>query len=364
MIIAIVVAIFGLVVFAFFQAAQRERMNSEIAKKRYNAVIDIDYKNFDYSGFQLVGCVYGKNNTGVYVITRLTENDRSMHFDTATEPVYLYTDTDIKRGYVAVEQVKSADPASFRVFGTDPTTCFAKDKNSVWYVPPPPYISIEKVSMADPSTFQVIRLPYGKDSEHVFYGSALIENAQVSSFEVVDSQRSRDSVSAYYRGVRIPNSDGPTYHLIVSNEGFGTYAADVRQVYFYNDAYFKQYIMKADPVSFKIIHDNGGKLYARDKRAIYYRENELIGADPATFTVIDAPYAKDWQYVFYSSSKIDGADPQTFRVFSVRVTKDKNHAYLDGKVAEEVDAATLHSISGGYGYADKNFEYDSILRRK
>lgn len=110
-----------------------------------------------------------------------------------------------------------------------------------------------------------------------------------------------------------------------------------------------QPIVGADVATFSPIDDASGKStdYSKDKAHVYLGTTVVMGADPATFSVVGGPYktsggtqyyyAKDKRYVYVNNLVIANADPATFAVVSGSTTinaRDKNHTYLDGRIIQ------------------------------
>ncbi|WP_419193939.1 DKNYY domain-containing protein [Novipirellula herctigrandis] len=99
-------------------------------------------------------------------------------------------------------------------------------------------------------------------------------------------------------------------------------------------------------------HHPPGELFAADKSHVFVklvREIQILGADPATFRLLDEAgrFACDKDHVYYRAIKIEGADPGSFRRFKGDFSVDDNHAYL-GHTTLPADAATFQASSPGY----------------
>jgi hypothetical protein len=93
--------------------------------------------------------------------------------------------------------------------------------------------------------------------------------------------------------------------------------------------------------------------------------HELEGGDAKTFvTLFQGPkgrtaYAKDASHVYFSyqhaANQIDGADPGTFTVLDQEgwYSKDRMHAYYFGAQIERADSASFKSLPYGYAKDDK-----------
>lgn len=91
------------------------------------------------------------------------------------------------------------------------------------------------------------------------------------------------------RRVKPIDTDKDEFVVLDSN----SFAVDNKNVYFIGEK-----IKDADPATFEVITDEGDMRYAKDKNSVFiYLEDggivKVIGADPATFEVLEYPYAKD-----------------------------------------------------------------------
>ncbi|MBQ8656978.1 MAG: DKNYY domain-containing protein [Prevotella sp.] len=85
-----------------------------------------------------------------------------------------------------------------------------------------------------------------------------------------------------------------------------------------------------------------------DKRD-YYFEGKAIGVkDPQTFRTLkcdrDEMWGVDSQYAYYDSLRIDDSDPATLELICTFEAKDKRHVYYFGKILEDADPATYTTL--------------------
>ena len=99
----------------------------------------------------------------------------------------------------------------------------------------------------------------------------------------------------------------------------------------------------ADPASFRVLSDPE---FAVDKRAVYWRNWTLDGADPRTFRELTKGYWRDRAKVFEAHYEIKGADPDTFRLLPVEPwALDKHDAYRGFEPVHVADLSTFTVLS-------------------
>lgn len=155
------------------------------------------------------------------------------------------------------------------------------------------------VEGADPATYTDVGLGYTKDRAHVYYGSKILQDADVSTFTVLD--------------------DGGKY-------GFD-YAYDKGHI-FVHGVQGVEAISNADMSTF----ERAGGYYYRDNQHVWYGGTMLQDANPASFLALDNGeyYAKDADSVYFGATLIKGADAPSFHTLGGLYTQDKNRTYKEG----------------------------------
>ena len=188
--------------------------------------------------------------------------------------------------------------------GYDPSTykrlnkTYALDVNHAYY-------RCEILEGADPSTFKALSVDYAADMHHVWFHYNMIEGADPATFVVPDGDISdlADALAHdahdYYMGdqpLHVANMGG--FRLIDSN-----WALDSLQVYYlgivgnsYNRA-----VSAGDYRTFKVLNE----FYAVDSKCVYYKNNIVEGADPASFAVLKGEdlYGQDKHHVYYEGTR-------------------------------------------------------------
>lgn len=216
----------------------------------------------------------------------------------ATPTIRVFTNDSQHGGYVVIggtmffgtTTMAGADARSFHVFdadthsnaGTrdvcvDTTSCpYAADANAVYYAG-------KKIMEADPSSFALIG--YGLLSKTNPY------------FAGVQPRYARDAALVYYLGQIVETADSSTFTPLVSGG------------YYYE--------------------------YGHDARAVYWQDNEIVGADKNTFHIFGGqqsskggcpagPYSADARAVYFQTRRAEGADPNTFESLTNSYGRDKN----------------------------------------
>ena len=125
----------------------------------------------------------------------------------------------------------------------------------------------------------------------------------------------------------------------------------------------------ADAKSFEYIEGSregacqGGDMFAKDKRQVFYRNRKVKFADPETFEAVLYGYSKDASNVFYMDSVIEKADAKSFFVIENKrkqpYAADKYGLIVRNKrIGGQVDAPSFELLSRPYS-KDKNKVYYS-----
>lgn len=256
--------------------------------------------------------------------------------------------------------------------GYDPSTykrlnkTYALDVNHAYY-------RCEILEGADPSTFKALSDDYATDMHHVWFDGKMIEGAEPATFVVPDGDISdlADALAHdahdYYMGdqpLHVANMGG--FRLIDSN-----WALDSLQVYYLGidgNAYNKS-VSVGDYRTFKVLNE----FYAVDAKCVYYKNNIVEGADPASFVVLkeEYHYGKDKHRVY--------CEAHGSAIRDLNTLKHKNMEdglwdafHTDGKTVynpelmtmpEGTDFATIHRVERYRDwYADsKHVYYENCL---
>lgn len=211
---------------------------------------------------------------------------------------------------------------------------------------------------ADPKTFEELDDDYGRDKKHAFYKGNIIKGADGSSFRAIGNWYAADKAHVYLEGELVDKADPTTFKV-------HSYRLTEDEKDFYWDG---KALNVRDKSTFEILKYSSGEnsSWGKDKYNGYYLNGTVIpNIDYPTFHPIDANrpvqsgcYAADKHRVFFMGEEIPGADPATFRVVDFYIGQDKNRAYKKGKSTQIKDYTKLTQI-GRLMYSDGTNIYDS-----
>lgn len=237
-----------------------------------------------------------------------------------------------RRGYEI-----SVDGVSAYVPDTDPR-CFACA------------IVHRDVRGADPKTFvQMSADPgFGKDARHAFYEADLIEGARPESFHQLGASKySADDTAVFFETRRVVEADVASFRAIAGDPHYGLddYAIDAHNTYLRGAVvpnargamtYIKNGYLRDE--ANQIFHrecnacevsqvdacdgatlDGGEYLRAPeawDKLCVYADAKRLPLTDRASYRYLGNRWSKDAGGVYYGNQRMDGADPATFNLFT------------------------------------------------
>lgn len=128
------------------------------------------------------------------------------------------------------------------------------------------------------------------------------------------------------------------------------YARDVLHVYFHENA-----VPDADPASFVSMTD----LYGRDQFHVYYEGRVIPGADPASFTLFDIQWGRDSRDVYFQDRPIEACDPATFVLLEDPWQRDNQCVYSNGGQLPEADPDSFVVLNFWFGRDGNNVYYNS-----
>ncbi|WP_179223132.1 DKNYY domain-containing protein [Pontibacter ummariensis] len=157
------------------------------------------------------------------------------------------------------------------------------------------------IEEADAKTFQTIdtdeNLTLGKDNNHVYIESTLIENFDPKTLKYIGNYYFVDSDSAYFFGF---------YSNIDDCE-----------------------IIGADPKSLKTFDKFP---WAYDKNHIIYGHTIVAIDDLSDFEIISENWGRTKDKIIYKGRTLHGVDIKTFEIVDEYMAKDKYHTYEYGEI--------------------------------
>lgn len=130
-----------------------------------------------------------------------------------------------------------------------------------------------------------------------------------------------------------------------------------------DDGEIKHYILSnANPKKFKIINKtteicNNADVWAKDSVNVYYKNQQLLGADVSSFKVLSNGYSCDKNKVYFRSLILKDADINSFKVLSNFYAKDKNRLWFCEKEVSGIENITDFNIIDGYFSKNDTFVF-------
>lgn len=330
----------------------------------------------DIKTFQPISEDCGKDKNTGYIRDTAVEGSLPDSF-VCLEGAYMKDKAHVFFGYNKIQTVDDADPASFEIIHDpeSPTlTRYSRDVDDVFYSNG---VTISKLDL-DPKAFVHIDRAYARDDEKVFFENVEVIGAEPRTFRYLgqaggylyEQDYGTDQHNVYRAATRIlPNLDSVTTELT------GLYLKDASHVYL---AQKDTQVEGADASTFigntqrssgsgdasdkNFIYLLGeramrraagmeylGYFYSKDTERVFYKMEEIIGADLLTFEVLNGNgiftseiithgggYAKDINAAYYNGAKIPEADSQTFTTgyrgeTRIGYAEDRNNRYAHGE---------------------------------
>ncbi len=265
----------------------------------------------------------------------------------------------------------NADVESFKVLGRD----FGKDKNHLYFKT---HIIDNEV---DVSTFYVHKDNYiCFDKDHVYLAVNYlpqdiqeesqgkkhlwkIAKANPNTFQKIDNDWSKDD-KFYFYNYKPVNVDYNSFTIINSN-----FVKDKNNVYSLKS--YKLLASTIDPATTKKINNR----YIADKNNIYdfqeYQNGKMVDSlisipyqNINNLTVLKDKFLLFDNKVVYDGVKIENADPASFEIIQFPYSKDKNNVFYHGDIIEKADPNTFSIFKTSFYSKDKNhvFVYGKLLK--
>ena len=157
------------------------------------------------------------------------------------------------------------------------------------------------VKDADQATFELIEndnhLLIGKDKNHVFFETTLIENADPNTFRPIGNYYFVDNDSVYFFGFYNNKNDC---------EVWGVRPSEIKLYEKYPWA-----------------HDNGNVVFGQTVTQL---------SNPNDLQIVNKNWGRTTDKVFYKGYLVDSVDIPTFKILSDEKAEDKNYIYYQGAV--------------------------------
>lgn len=389
----------------------------------------------DLATFEILNNTYGKDKNNVYRYGKILPSRDARTFKLVEKESYQYS-KDKNHVYYKDEIIPIADPNYFVILdywtgytkddkhvfheytiikGADPATVKVPEGQSSSYITGMNYYlqdayhvyyKGEKIEGADPHTFEFILDPrtattYAKDKFHVFYEKNLLEGADPATFAPVFQKGDGgiahaegwfvDKNSIFWAGKKVASIDKATFRFLETDPFESAVFLDKDQVFFHitkiegadpttfvllgkgyakdaDNVYYEENILpEALPASFQIVGGSHYLWYGKDKKSVFMNEKKILGAEPKSFRLIDKhSYSRDRKHIFYVGELIAGADPDTFKKAAFQYDgwasekvyhQDKNHVFFDFKIIPESDVQTFEILQPFFAKDKKHVYY-------
>ena len=199
----------------------------------------------------------------------------------------------------------------------------------------------------DPLTYKCLNKTYALDVNHAYYWDEILEGANPSTFKVLGHHYATDLHHVWYNDIIIEGADPATFVVPYGDISDLAHFALSHLAHDAHDYYMgDRPLHVANMGSFRLIDDN----WALDSLQVYYigiYESEEKKAVPVgdyrTFKALNTFYAVDAKCVYYKNNIVEGADPASFAVLKgeYHYAKDKNRVYCEAYGSSIRDLNTL-----------------------
>ena len=304
-------------------------------KNSFTVVEDEDF-SYDKKNVYYAGRKLNDISPNGFKVTRLV-NRRNIPLNFLNDNKNIYKLIDIfdeetgelKSVKTAVVKNPKVDSKTFEIFSYSEN--YFRDKNNVYYENELYKMGLKKIEGADRNSFEVLNDEFSKDKNNVYYYGNKMKGISPVGLEFVDSNfKNGEDIISFFK-----NKD-KVYALKTRT---GKEAYEIVPLNF-------------DVISFKDSNADypyGSKFegYFQDKNGVYYFDmskldkltpnnifSKVEGADTSSFVQLMFGYAKDKNKVYRGNQEIKGADPESFKIIETSgkvVVKDKNRAYREIK---------------------------------
>lgn len=272
-----------------------------------------------YIEINILGCGFAKYKSRVYDIVELIPDDAYLHGDDFINgPHYYYSSEEIERGYKILGVIKSAHSDTFEIMHESDYSCYAKDKERIYFHGAGPTNELLGVNM---STFEILESyhindDYAKDDKNVYHNGKLLEGVDGASF------------------VRFKPSSGDIVRQF----------KDKQNVYTISSFGEKDLIVGVDVKTYEMV--DMSNQYGKDKYKVFLKGYEILGANPETFAILPGSYnfSKDDSNIFFGTSIFAEADSDTFRIFPggyPLMAADNEHVYSEKGVLAGINPSEV-----------------------
>jgi hypothetical protein len=123
-----------------------------------------------------------------------------------------------------------------------------------------------------------------------------------------------------------------------------------------DEGYFSYEVIGADRASFHVLD----KHYARDADRVYFEGHVIEHADPASFEVVGPFYGRDATHVFLKNTVIEGASAHTFRLLDASLlwARDDREIYFGRAPVHVAQPSAFRIVRAHWGCDGENYYTD------
>ena len=307
----------------------------DVDKNSFTVVEDEDF-SYDKKNVYYAGRKLNDISPNGFKVTRLV-NRRNIPLNFLNDNKNIYKLIDIfdeetgelKSVKTAVVKSPKVDSKTFEIFSYSEN--YFRDKNNVYYENGLYKMDLKKIAGADRNSFEVLNDDFSKDKNNVYYYGNKMKGISPVGLEFVDSN--------------FKNGEDIISFLKTKDKVYALKTRTGKEAY-------EIVPLNFDTISFKDSNADypyGSKFegYFQDKNGVYYFDmskldkltpnnifSKVEGADTSSFVQLMFGYAKDKNKVYRGNQEIKGADPESFKIIETSgkvVVKDKNRAYREIK---------------------------------
>ncbi len=291
---------------------------------------DVSFQDLGEGYYTLKDAVYHYNSESKKISNDIA-HFKILSFGWAKDNTTLFCDGEkIYKGDVSVVKILDED--------------YVMTHNKVFY-----YVDqfVKEIVNVDILTFVTLPLGFSKDKNELYFEGKILKNASPDSFEQLNELSFKDKNNIYlvkswdshYELCHIKNIETATVEILGQ-----AYIKNKEVVYCDENQ-----IIGAHPRTFKVIE---GGYYSYDKNSVYYVGKKLSKLNAQKLEVINYQFIRDDKIVFYKDVKLD-LDAKDCILLTDDFIKDKNNIYYKESLIKDADAESFEVINHWF-QKDKN----------
>lgn len=170
-----------------------------------------------------------------------------------------------------------------------------------------------RIAGADPASFVVLdEVDYAKDNHRVYVRGFEIPGADPKTFRVLGGPYARDNAKLYCGTLTMPPANTERFEVVLSSSTWSETNRDSLTSEYLADE-FAESLAATPPIRDEVVVT--GDAWARDGVHYFYGPTRVVGADYASFEIIDEFRARDKSSTFHghiSENKAEQPQPATF----------------------------------------------------